>query len=213
MKKKIEIPKERLILFGVPIFGLLIGLLGYMALVAPQKSKASSLASQIAAARAEAAAAAKASAKPARPVPVRAADILRLTRAMPDAADVPGVIRDLTRIANATSVTLQSVKPGQPVPLPQGYGALPLGVSIVGTFSHVSAFLRELRREVSVSAKDGVHAEGRLFVTDQVGLTSGNGKTVTATLGLNAFIYGLAPPPAATTTTTGSTTTTPTGSG
>jgi hypothetical protein len=202
------VTKEKLILFGLPAFGLLLGLLGYVALVLPQKSKASHLSAEVDAARAGQVVPAKPKTE-SKPPSVHAADIFRLTKAMPDSADVPGVLLELARVAGESSVAVQSVKPSSPVALPAGYGVIPLDVTVQGTFPHVSAFLQRLRGEVSVDARGTPHVSGRLLVADQVGLASGDGRTVTATLSFNAFVYGMTPPaPAPTTTDTTDTTTT-----
>lgn len=206
MKKLNAVPKGRLLLFGLPVFGLVLGLLGYFALVAPQKSKANRLSAEIDAVRSQVVAATPQ--RHVKPPSVHAVDIFRLTKAMPDSADVPGLLLNLSRVASASGVSLQSVKPAAAVPLPAGYGALPVSVTVSGTFGHVSSFLAALRHQVSIGPRGGLHVSGRLLVPDEVAFTSGNDRTVSATLSLNAFIYGLAPPPSTTTTTT----TTPSGS-
>jgi hypothetical protein len=212
--KKSSLSKEKVALIAVPALGLILGLLGYLVLVSPQKSKAAHLATQLDAARTQVVTA-KARPKPVVPS-AHAADIFRLTKAMPDSSDFSGVLLELARVARESSVSLQSVKPSPAVPMTQGYGALPLDVTVDGTFGHVSGFLQRLRQAVSIDRRGRLHVTGRLIVADQVGLTSSDGRTVQATLSMNAFVYGLTPPPAPTTTdatdTTQTTTTTPSGS-
>jgi len=204
---KTSIPKDKLLLVGLPVFGLLLGLLGYMALVAPQNSKASSLSNQIVAAKAAAARAkAQPKSKP-KPVPVHAADIYGLTKAMPDSPDISSVLLDLQRVSAESRVVLQSVTFAPPVPL-TGYGTLPTTVVVAGTFPTVSNFLHRLRREVWVDKSGRVHSDDRLLIADGVNLSQSAG-LITASLTMNAFVYGLSAP-APTTTTTGSTTTTTT---
>lgn len=214
---KTPLSKEKLLLFGLPVAGLLLGLLGYVALVAPQKSRAHSLDVQLTVAQIALVAAHQ---EPSKPAPVRASDIFRLTKAMPDSNDMPGILRHLSRLARASAVSLDTVRPSPQIPLTQGYAALPVAVSVSGKFAAVSKFLELLRRQAAVT-KGRLLVDGRLFVANQIALTSTDGTSVSATLNLDAFVYGGAPPSApagppgaAGTTTTGTTTTpaAPTGS-
>jgi hypothetical protein len=189
---KVQVSKQKLLLYGIPVLGIFVGLLGYLALVAPQKSKAHSMDSELQALQAQLVAPRQ---KPPKPTPVQAADIFRLTKAMPDSNDLPGILLQLSRLARASSVTLQSVTPSAQVPLTLGYGALPLLVTVKGGFGSVSKFLQLMRQQVTV--RNGqLNVDGRLLVANQVALTSDDGSSVTATLNLDAFVYGVAPPPA-----------------
>ena len=223
MKTKISISKRNLLLFGLPIFGLVLGLLGNFALVAPQKSQSQRLDFELQVAQSQLAVSQK---KPAtthvvkpkpvvkKPQSVQAADIFRLTKAMPDTNDMPGVLLDLSAIARSSSVAVQSVTPSAIVALSQGYGALPLSVVISGKFDHVAGFLQRLRQEAAIGKNGRLHIDGRLLVPNDVSMTSTDGRTVSATLKLDAFVYGAGLPVAApvgptgaagATTTTGST--------
>jgi Tfp pilus assembly protein PilO len=192
--------KEKLVLYGVPVFGLLIGVAGYFALVAPQKATSHRLDAEIQAAEA-------------RPVPggqvhspkqplVHAADLFRLTKAMPDSDDIAGVLDGLSRLTQASSTTIQSVQPSPVVPLTGGYGALPLNVVVAGRFADIAGFLEHLRQQVTLGKSGALHVDGRLLVVNNVQLATTDGSSVTATLSLDAFVYGVAPPPTTTTTTT-----------
>ena len=171
-----------------------------MTLVAPQKATSHRLDAEIQAAEARPV--------PGRPAPaskqppVHAADIFRLTKAMPDSNDVPGVLDDLSQLAQASSTTLQSVSPSTVSPLTGGYGALPLNVVVAGPFPAVSRFLQRLRQQVALGKNGALQVDGRLLVVNNVQLATTDGSSVTATLSLDAFVYGVAPPPATTTTTT-----------
>jgi Tfp pilus assembly protein PilO len=195
-----KVGKEKLILYGVAAFGLLIGVAGYFALVAPQKATSHRLDAEIQAAQARPAAAQQTHA-PKQPS-VHAADIFRLTKAMPDSNDVPGILDHLSQLAQTSSATLQSVQPSPVVPLTGGYGALPLNVVVAGPFAAVSNFLQQLRQQVALGKNGALHVDGRLLVVNDVQLATTTGSAVTATLSLDAFVYGVAPPPTTTTTTT-----------
>jgi hypothetical protein len=212
--KKVSLSRRNLLLYGLPVFGLLLGLTGHFALVAPQKAKAQQLQSQLASVQAQVDAA---SHKPAnrvkhpKPKSVDASDLFQLTKAMPDSNDMPGILLDLSKLAAASNVSIASVTPSAIVPL-SGYGALPLSVVLTGKFDQVAGFLRRLRGQVAVRKNGRPDAAGRLFVTNEVQMTSTDGSSVSATLNLDAFVYGAGTPaPAvgatgasgATTTTTG----------
>lgn len=200
---KRELTKRELVLFGLPVLGLLVGMIGYFLLVAPEKSRASRLASQVDAAQAALLAAHQ---KPPKQVHIsaHAVELFRLTTAMPDSSDVPGLLRNLSRLAAASKVTIQSVSPQNPIPLTLGYGALPVNLTIAGTFTTVSDFLRRIRTQ-AMMRNGKVHATGRLLIAKSVSLSpGGTGNGLTVALSLDAYVYGIAPPPApaATTTTT-----------
>jgi hypothetical protein len=195
-----SISKERLILYGVPVFGLLIGVVGYFALVAPQQATSHRLDSEIQAAEARPVPGQQAR-TPKLP-PVHAADIFRLTKAMPDSDDMPGILDHLSQLAQTSSTTIQSVQPAAIVPLTEGYGALPLSVVVAGRFASISNFLQQLRQQVALGKNGDLHVDGRLLVVNDVQLATTDGISLTATLSLDAFVYGVAPPPTTTTTTT-----------
>jgi Tfp pilus assembly protein PilO len=200
-----RVSKQKLLLYGIPVLGILIGLLGYVAVVAPQQSKGRSMDSELQALQAQLLVP---KVKPPKPVPVQAADIFRLTKAMPDANDLPGILLQLSRLARASSIKINSVRPSARVPLTQGYAALPVAVTVSGGFGAVSKFLQLLRQQVTVS-NGQLNVDGRLLVANQVQITSTDGRSVSATLNLDAFVYGVAPPapPPAPTSTDGTATT------
>jgi hypothetical protein len=216
VKKKVSLSRRNLLLFGLPVLGLMLGLLGNFALVAPQKSKAQQLQSQLATVQAQVDAARHKPAAPAKapkPKSVDASDLFQLTKAMPDSNDMAGILLDLSKLAAASNVAITSVTPTLIVPL-SGYGALPLSVVLTGRYDQVAGFLQRLRGQVTVGKNGRPDAAGRLLVTNQVAMTSTDGRTVSATLNMDAFVYGAgAPPPAVTTGASGTTTTTTTASG
>ena len=203
MNVELKLDRRKALLFGLPIFGLLIGIVGYFVLVSPQKAKSHTASAQLASLEAQLLAEQKA---PPKHASVQAVDLFRLVKAMPDTNDVPGILRNLDRVARASHVSIQTVTPGGQIALPAGYGALPVTVALEGTFSDVSAFLTNLRQQVRLGQKS-LYVSGRLLVPNQVQMTAKDGKTVTATLTLDAFVYGVAPPAPVATTTDGTTTT------
>ena len=68
-------------------------------------------------ARRRSTAAQRAAGPPTQAPPIRVADLFKLSRAMPDTADIPGVLLQLSHVAAETGVTFQSITPHDPVPL------------------------------------------------------------------------------------------------
>jgi hypothetical protein len=207
---KTRLSRQQMIAVGLATFGLVLGLGAYMILVAPQKSKAVALAGAVDSAQTSLSVAQHAPrhVRP-KPVPVGAADLFRLTKAMPDSGDVPGILRALTRLAKASSVELISLGPSPAAPTPMGYSTVPVSISVHGKFANVSNFLHRLRDTAVVTHKH-LKVTGRLFVPNQISLTSDDGLAVNATILLDAFVYGAAPVAGSTPTDTTSTSTTDT---
>jgi Pilus assembly protein, PilO len=201
---ELKLGKREVLLFGLPILGLVLGIAGYFALVSPQKARMHRASAQLQTLQAQLLAEQR---KPPKQASPQAVDLFRLVKAMPDTNDMPGILRDLDRLARESNVAIQTVTPGAQVPLASGYGALPLTVALEGTFGDLSAFLTRLREQVRVGTKD-LYVAGRLLVPNQVQMSSKDGKKLTATLSLDAFVYGVAPPVPATTNTSTTTTTT-----
>ncbi len=195
---ELKLDKKLAFTIGLPVFGLLVGLVGYFALVSPQKGKTHRATEQIQALEAQLLALHK---PPPKPVSPQAVDLFRLAKAMPDTNDMPGILRNLSRLARSSKVSIQTVQPAAQIPLPLGYGALPLTVALEGKFANVSTFLARLRGQVRVGEKN-LYVTGRLLIPNQIQLTSKEGGIVTATLSLDAFVYGVAMPAPVTTTET-----------
>jgi Tfp pilus assembly protein PilO len=193
---------------GLGVLAFVIAVAGALAAVLPEQSKASKLNTQIAAAQAKLL---SMHGRQRGPV-IRAADLFQLSRAMPDAADMPGVVLDLSRAAASSSVVLVSIVPGAGVPQADGATAYPIRVIVDGKWSNVTDFLSTLRRLVKVTHSK-LAAKGRLFVVDNVQIASGTGTSeVEATMNANVFTYGVAQLPVGTTGTTTTTDTTTTSS-
>jgi hypothetical protein len=200
---------------------LVLALIGYFAVVKPQKATGADLSTQIAAADTQIADARALLAKSKDAQKVRVADLFRLTKAMPDQPDEAGIILELTNVARGSGIEFESISPQGSTPL-SGYQVVPIDVVFEGNFFQLTDFLYRLRNLVDVR-RGALAADGRLFTVDSVEFSEGELKfpEVKATLTVDAYIYGTgatvsAPPqtaaPAATTT-PGSTTpgaTTPT---
>jgi Tfp pilus assembly protein PilO len=185
---------------GVGIAGLVaIVAAGWFLLIAPKREQAVSLDAEVATAQTALADKQAALAQPPAAVRVRASDLYRLTKALPDTNDMPEIILDVNRVAAQNHLSFRAVTPAAPV-LGTGTIALPVTVSVQGRFASVSRFLGDLRRIVRV--RNGLlDARGRTYSVTTVELGSPDDAKfpqVKATVTLNAYAFS-APPPASTT--------------
>jgi hypothetical protein len=142
-------------------------------------------------------------ASPSAQVHVRASDLYRLTKAMPDQTDMAGIILALNRLAASHKVQFEGIQTVAPVSQ-AGFNVQPVTVTLQGRFSAVSAYLRDLRRLVDVHRKALV-ATGRLFSVDQITLGQPDNQKsfpdLKATITLDAFMFAGGTPAAPSTTT------------
>jgi hypothetical protein len=192
MKKKKSLPKAAVI--GLIVVGaLVVGLVGRMVLISPQKAKAASLTKQAADTRAQIATLQQ-EVRDRNSVPkIRVAEVYRLQKAMPSAPDQPDLLLELDGVARDAGIVLDQI--GPQVCMPTGsYSKCPVHLTFDGTFYTVTDLLFRLRNLVSVH-NGRLDASGRLFSVDQVTLTP-KGKILGADITVNAYVYGGTPPPA-----------------
>ena len=225
--KKVRLSRRAQIALTVVAL-LLVAALGWFVLVSPTRSSATEVQAEIEAVQAQIDdRRAKALVPP--PPAIRSAELFRLAKAIPDTADMSGVILELNRVAAETGIEFEKITPQPPVT--QGaYQVLPISVIFDGNFYALSDFLFRLRNLVHV--RNGkLQSVGRLFLVDTLQFDESDAKFpyIKATLTIDAFVFGTgagapagaapagipatAPPPAgsAPTTTTTPTTTTPAG--
>ena len=178
---------------------------GWFLVVSPKRSDAKDLQNQIREVQAQIASAEASQGHPQAPAqaPIRVADLFELSRAMPDQADVPGVLLQLSQVAKDTGVVFDSVTPHDPVSL-GAYQEIDFDLVFEGRFYDLADFLYRLRNLVGVH--DGVlNSTGRLFTVGSISFDQGSRQfpQVKAALTVSAYVFG-----DGTTTTTPSTTTT-----
>jgi hypothetical protein len=204
------------------VVGLLVlGAAAYFGLVRPKNAEAARLQKEIDATQAQVDDyTAKSVAAKGRPK-IRSADLFRLAKAMPSQTDMSGVLLQLNQIAADTGITFQSIAPQNSVPI-TGYQAVPIQLTFEGNFYSLVDFLFRLRNLVDVEHGQ-LNATGRLFAIDTLSFDEAQEgfPQISATLVVDAFVYGTATPATATpttstatnstssTTTTATTTTTP----
>jgi hypothetical protein len=189
---------------------LVVGAAAYFGLIRPKKAEAARLQKETDAAKTQIDDYyAKSAAVKGQPK-IRSADLFRLAKAMPGAADMSGVLLQLNQIAADTGITFQSIAPQNSVPI-SGYQAVPIHLTFEGNFYNLVDFLFRLRNLVDVEHGQ-LNATGRLFAIDTLSFDEAQGgfPQISATLVVDAFVYGTLTPATATPTTTTSTTSTST---
>lgn len=198
---------------------LVLAAAGWLLLVGPQRSKAASVAAQVAAAQDQYTVRTHELLHAPKPPPIRVADLFGLVRAMPDRQDMPGIILELDRVAGDAGISFDSIQPESGVVAATAYQVKKIDLGFSGNYYGLSDFLYRLRSLVSVRGGK-LAAQGRLFSVEH--LTFGQGTRpfpqIQAKLTVDAYVYGAAPtdaPPVApastdttATTTTATTTTT-----
>ena len=100
----------------------------------------------------------------------RTAERLRLSKALPETTETPGVVVQLQRLADRANVQLTSIKTNAY----SDYGSIrgtDFEIRVTGRFFDVDDFLYRLHRQVAVDEKDRPIVGGRLFATRSVDLT------------------------------------------
>jgi Tfp pilus assembly protein PilO len=203
---------------GLVVFGLLlVGFLGRTFVVSPQAKKAAELQTQIDDTNTQIVTRRIQSKNASRPQPIKVADLFRLSKAMPDREDMPGIILTISQVARGAGIKFDTIEPDEFGPAPVGsYRIGKIHLVFNGDFYGLSDFLYRLRSLVSV--RDGrLDASGRLFTVDTVTFTLGDNDfpNISADVIVDAYVFGTGPAPApaavapATGTDTTSTTTTP----
>jgi Tfp pilus assembly protein PilO len=212
-----SIKPQHLVIGGIALAAVLVAVGGYMVAIRPQIAKTHALDAQIATAQIQYAALHGSDGTRRRSL--HAAELFQLSRAMPNSDDQPGVMLELSRLAAASSVDLMAIAMQPRVALSDGSSALPVNVTVDGSWGHLASFLHQVRNQVRVKGTT-VSVAGRLFVIDSIQINPSSAPpAIEAVLQMSAFDYGAPPSPTATagasgqTTTTTTTTTTPATSG
>ena len=199
MKGKLD-TRTLSVIAGVCI--LLYAAAGYFLIVSPKKGESTRLDEEIAATTVELATARAAVEAQDDTQPITVADIFRLATAMPSSPDMPGILLELSRIAEESGIRFKSISPQSAVAVGT-YLSVPIDVTFDGSFYALSDFLFRLRTLVSVRRGE-LHAAGRLFAVENVDFAEADTgfPMLGATLKLQAYVYGAnaagttVPPPA-----------------
>jgi hypothetical protein len=168
---------------------LLYAAAGYFLVVSPKKGEAIRLDEEIAATNVELATARAAVKAQDDTQPIAVADIFRLATAMPSSPDMPGILLELSRVAEETGIRFKSISPLSALAA-GSYQSVPIDVTFDGSFYALSDFLFRLRTLVSVRRGE-LHAAGRLFSVETVDFSEAETgfPTLAAALKLQAYVY------------------------
>jgi Pilus assembly protein, PilO len=169
---------------------LLYGVAMWFLLVSPKRAEVASAGADVKAAELRLAEAQAAANRPGGGgVPV--SDVFRLAKAMPESDDQPSLVLEISRVAERSGVTLQTITPQTPGAGAGGATMIPVAVTVGGSYREISRFLRHTRTLVTV--RDGeLRATGRLFTVQSVGLVESVADgfpMLDATVTLNAYVY------------------------
>ena len=203
MKRRIPQP---LLIALIALGFVLVGLGGWFLVIGPQRAHAGDLDKQIADTNDAIAAARALTLEAKKGARIRVADLYRLTKAMPDQVDMPGIVLELNQVAEDSGITFEQITPSTTATPISGYLAIPITVEFQGNFYDLSDFLYRLRNLVDVR-RGTLDATGRLFTIDEVDFAEASPPgfpQISAHLTIDAFVFGtgtaptVAPPTGAT---------------
>ena len=187
--KRSKVPQSAQI--GIVVAVLLLVVVGaYFLLIGPQRKKAAGLTKQIASTEQQIGEARAAELKFKNTPKVRIADLFRLTKAMPDQPDEPGIILEINEIARATGISFDSISP-QAAQVVSAYQAIPINLVFQGNFYNLADFFFRLRKLVDVRRGE-LETTGRMFAIDKIQFDAGDRlfPQIKATLTVDAFVFG-----------------------
>ena len=188
-----QLPKPAAI--GIVIAALLVvSAAGYFLLIGPQRSKAADLVQEIDGVETQIQTLRIARVQVAHAEPIRVADLFRVSKAMPNTDDMPGVLLELNRIARQTGIRFESISPHDPADA-GGYLRRPIDLVFDGNFYELSDFLFRLRSLVRVRGGH-LEATGRLFTVGSLNFVESERAFphIKATLNVSAYVYGTGAP-------------------
>lgn len=196
---------------------LLLLAMGWFLLVGPERSTAQSIkraatAAEVQIEQAKAPSSAMAPATQPKQPEIRTAYLYKLSKAMPTTTDMPNLLLELNQVVESSGVDLSSISPS----LPDLTGTSTITLAVSGDFYSLTDLLYRLRSLVAVH-NGALDVSGRLFSVKSVALTPAAGRTLEASITLNAYTFGASstaatpgavPTPTDTSTTATTTTTT-----
>jgi Tfp pilus assembly protein PilO len=154
------------VLFVAAAALLIVGAVGYFALIRPKSGEAARLQEQITELDAKVTEARLAQRQLDQAPVIKVADLFDLSKAMPDKEDMAGVILELNAVAASTGIRFIAITP-QGTVSSTGYKVQPIQLTFHGNYFDLTDFLFRMRNLVTV--RDGVlRASGRLFTLDNI---------------------------------------------
>jgi Tfp pilus assembly protein PilO len=158
--------------------------------VSPKRSDASAAKAEVAAAEQRLAEAQAGRSRP-RGAGAPVVDVFRLAKAMPASAEQPGLVLEISRLAEQSGVKLRSLVPQEPVAGVGGPSLIPVTVTVGGSYKQITSFLARTRALVSV--RNGkIYARGRLLAVQSVSLAESATESfpaLDAAIEVDAYVY------------------------
>jgi Tfp pilus assembly protein PilO len=190
VKKKLGALDVKIQIGLIVVLAVVLGFVGRMFLVNPQKDQATALQTQLDDVNTQIATRTAQAHSSAKPQPMEVADLFRLSKAIPDREDMPGIILTISQVARSAGISFDTIEPQDITPI-GNYRARKLHLTFNGDFYSLSDFLYRLRSLVTVN--DGkLDASGRLFTVQNMTFTLGQNQfpNIAADITLNAYMYG-----------------------
>jgi Tfp pilus assembly protein PilO len=193
VKKKLAALDMRVQVGGVVLGLLLLTAVAYKFVVAPQGAKASKLQAQVDSTQSLISQRRRDLQAAGRKPTIAVADLFKLSRAMPDRTDMPGIILTLSHVAREAGIDFDLIEPvaaSTTAAVTVGFEAQRIHLLFNGDFYGLSDFLYRLRSLVAV--RDGkLAATGRLLNTDTVifNVDQESFPKISAELYVNAYVY------------------------
>ena len=175
---------------AVLAFVLVYLLAAWFLFVGPKRAEAARLQDEVAAAEAQLASARADSGQP-NGSQRRVSDLFSLAKAMPASSDQASLLLELDVLAKRTGVSISGISMQDAGALAGGSTAVPVGVTVGGTYRQITRFIRAMRGLVALRGGNP-YAKGRLFTVQGVDLTESKSKgfpNLDAVLLLNAHVY------------------------
>jgi Tfp pilus assembly protein PilO len=171
--------------------GVLLYLLAtWFLFVSPKRAEAARLQDEVVAAEARLTEARAQSGRP-QGAQSRVSDLFSLAKAMPSSSDQASLLLELDLLARKSGVTIAGISMDEAAPLAGGSTAVPVGVTVGGTYRQITRFVRQMRGLVGLRGGDP-YAKGRLLTVQSIELTESQEKgfpNLDAVLVLNAHVY------------------------
>jgi Tfp pilus assembly protein PilO len=173
---------------------LVVSAAGYFVLISPQRSKSAELVKEAQAVEAQIQALRLANSQARSVEPIRVADLFRVSKAMPNTDDMPGILLEINRIARETGIRFESITP-QDAADAGGYMRRPIDLIFDGNYYELSDFLFRLRSLVRVRGGQ-LEATGRLFNVHSLNFVESERAfpRIKAMLSVHAYVYGTGAP-------------------
>jgi Tfp pilus assembly protein PilO len=129
-----------------------------------------------------------------------------LAVAFPTEVAMPSILLQVQRLATESDVLLEAFAPTLPTPQ-SGYDSIPIDVKVTGRYRAIQKFVHALRAQAG-SSGGRIHADGRLFAVETLGITAAADGLPLLTASILVDVFVFTGPPPATETPAGTETTT-----